>query len=631
MNVRCAMRAVVAALLVAGALSATAGVSAAAPGAAGAIEAPLPAAAPPDAGSFIQHVSCWSATSCVAVGNYRDSANNVYGLIETLSGGKWRATVAPVPANAGTVADGHQFVSLGRVSCPSPGACTAIGAYTDAAGGFYGLIETLAGGKWSATSAPEPADVSTTGSHSTFLQDLSCASATTCTAVGQYNTQSGSTFGIGGLIETLSGGTWTASSAPTPQDAKQTGFPIANLRGVSCASVTDCTAVGVYVDDHGRHRVLFETLSAGAWSPVAGPVPANANRFGWLEFAIDASPISCASPTTCVAVGTYVDLSGHFHGLIDTLSAGTWTATDAPLPAGGTPGSIFPDVFASIACPTTASCIAVGTYEDPSGNPYGLIETLSGGTWTASTAPEPANAGTAVDGHQAAGFYALSCPSATTCTAVGVYVDSTGGAFGLIDTLSDGTWSATSAPEPANAGTNADGHQSASLLAVSCTRATSCISVGSYEDSTGSFRGLLASGPDLSRPNLKNADLSRANLSGANLSHANLTGANLSGADLHGAVLAHTKLHHANATGADLTEADLSHADLHDANLTGAHLAGADLTHADFHDANLTNADLTGATTSHTEFNHAIWSNTTCPDGANSDSFMPHTCIGHGI
>ena len=91
-------------------------------------------------------------------------------------------------------------------------------------------------------------------------------------------------------------------------------------------------------------------------------------------------------------------------------------------------------------------------------------------------------------------------------------------------------------------------------------------------------------GCDLSNVDLSHADLSGAELSTANLAHAVLVGANLSGADLS----------YSNSWGVDFTDADLSGARLTDASLTGV-----------------------------------IWSNTTCPDGSNSDNHA-NTCVGFG-
>jgi len=72
------------------------------------------------------------------------------------------------------------------------------------------------------------------------------------------------------------------------------------------------------------------------------------------------------------------------------------------------------------------------------------------------------------------------------------------------------------------------------------------------------------------------------------------------------------------ATGLDLSNTSLVDADLRDADLTNADLSHADLTGAD-----LTGADLTGA-----DLAEVTWSDTTCPDGDNSDD-VGGTCRGH--
>jgi hypothetical protein len=74
----------------------------------------------------------------------------------------------------------------------------------------------------------------------------------------------------------------------------------------------------------------------------------------------------------------------------------------------------------------------------------------------------------------------------------------------------------------------------------------------------------------------------------------------------------------------------LRNADLRGADLHGASLRNVDLTNADLTDANLTGSDLAGA-----KVKGVTWSNTTCPDGTNSDSrrnpskSFDGTCLGH--
>jgi hypothetical protein len=107
-------------------------------------------------------------------------------------------------------------------------------------------------------------------------------------------------------------------------------------------------------------------------------------------------------------------------------------------------------------------------------------------------------------------------------------------------------------------------------------------------------------GPDLNGRNLKGTPLAGAYLVGATM-----RGANLNKNDLSDALLVNADL-----AGANLNKTDLSGALLNGANLSGANLNSADLTGADLTGANLTGANL----------NKVVWSNTTCPDGSNSDS-----------
>lgn len=102
------------------------------------------------------------------------------------------------------------------------------------------------------------------------------------------------------------------------------------------------------------------------------------------------------------------------------------------------------------------------------------------------------------------------------------------------------------------------------------------------------------------KPPSAHADLRSCDLSGMDLSNVTLRDAGLFVANL-----AHTSL-----VGADLSEASLSY----------SNAWGADFTDADLSEATLTGANLTGV----------IWSNTTCPDGSNSDSHG-NTCVGYGV
>ncbi len=152
----------------------------------------------------------------------------------------------------------------------------------------------------------------------------------------------------------------------------------------------------------------------------------------------------------------------------------------------------------------------------------------------------------------------------------------------------------------------------------------------------------LLTGTDLTGANLEDSTFSPAyDLSNMSLSHAYLLGVrfdsvNLSGSDLSSAFMHNAQLSDSNLAGGDFTGADLKFARLNRANLTGANLKATNLEKTTFRDANLTNTNLLGAYFSESDiadassnFFKAIWSNTTCPDGTNSDDNKGGNCLDH--
>ena len=165
--------------------------------------------------------------------------------------------------------------------------------------------------------------------------------------------------------------------------------------------------------------------------------------------------------------------------------------------------------------------------------------------------------------------------------------------------------------------------------------------------------------PDLPRTNLTGSRLARALFVDAKLCDAILTDADIHGSDLTRAALEDASLDRANlswaildgagagfapfidanlsnptwrdgaAIGARFAGADLQRIDFRGTNLRSASLVSADLRYARLNGVDLTNADLTGANWRRaTGASSAIYSNTTCPDGTNSDA-NGGTCVGH--
>jgi hypothetical protein len=325
-----------------------------------AAKGPLPAGAT-DPGSYLTGVSCLSSAVCVAVGGYTDKSRHGYGWLLTRSGTSWTPARAPLPANA----EAGPFSSLAGVSCPSPSACVAVGFYRDKRGAGEGLILTRSGATWTPTQAPLPA--SAASDPSVQLTAVSCPSPATCVAVGDYSDKSGNDNA--GMVLVRSGGRWTAAELPLPPKATGT-----ELTGVSCSTAASCVAVGVYWDDRAGGHGLLLTLSGGAWKAAQAPVPPNAGTFtnAWAFGA------SCSSPQSCVAVGFFPDNFTHdFSGMLLTWSNGSWKTAQTPLPANGVyavdtgESSLY-----AVSCTSPATCTAVGTYGATTGT-AGLILTSS--------------------------------------------------------------------------------------------------------------------------------------------------------------------------------------------------------------------------------------------------------------
>ena len=88
----------------------------------------------------------------------------------------------------------------------------------------------------------------------------------------------------------------------------------------------------------------------------------------------------------CTAAGYYETAQGN-QALIETLADGSWTAMAAPL-TGLDPAANSTDPSSrldTVACPRRRIVRALGAYSDVNGQWQGLVETLSDWSWTAST------------------------------------------------------------------------------------------------------------------------------------------------------------------------------------------------------------------------------------------------------
>jgi len=377
-------------------------------------------------------VACSSPGNCVAVGAYRynHTPSNFTAMIATTqAAGAWGTPVVIAPPSDAATSS-NPTPTLTAVSCPAPGSCVAVGRYRDNNAPYreQALVATQTNGTWAqATKLTLPGDAIGAGQDAA-LTGVSCASVGTCLAVGYY---ANTTNGYVPLIATQSaGGAWSSVIGPFPSGAV-TAMNSTNIElfGVACASASSCTAVGDYVESGGSFQAQVATGTVSGISATSElTLPGDqATTPGDQHALLDA--VSCPSVGNCVAAGQYVDTSDDQEAMTATQSGGgSFAATALGLPTGAqtTPGSEIASLGA-VSCSGVGECSVVGQYADSQASTQAMIATRTGGG-AFSGAGElslPSNHATGA-GQQNAGLNAVSCSAAASCTSTGYYTDSNG-------------------------------------------------------------------------------------------------------------------------------------------------------------------------------------------------------------
>ncbi len=296
------------------------------------------------------------------------------------------------------------------------------------------------------------------------LDAVDCVSANWCEAAGQYNFDGPGVTGPGlGMVANMNNGRWTAWRAPLPADASPS--PQVGFAAISCPSTTSCVAIGNYVNKTGHRVGLIETLAANHWTPstVAFPVT-GATTNPWLSL----DSVSCGAAGSCVVVGQFFSTTPYVQvGLLLQLSGGAWTEQVV-----GDPATQQTARLQSVSCTSADWCVAVG--EVP-GARAALIDTFAAGQWTM----QHIAVGGLVD------LNSVACPAQGSCTAVGG-----GGNQGVpteVETLADGVWTASSVAPPAGAD-----QPQFEFDKVACAMGNICASYAQYDTSINVSRVMLA-------------------------------------------------------------------------------------------------------------------------------------------
>jgi len=327
--------------------------------------------------------------------------------------GGTRQVTAPSNAN---VDPGANFLG---VSCFSAGSCVAVGDYADAGGSFVqpmDAIETT--GTWGKAARVKPPPNANRGSPEATLFGVSCPSANACVAVGRYKDNAGD---LRAMVATQVGGAFRrATEVSLPVNADSTDQD-ASLFGVSCLSTRNCVAVGAYTDSAGHTQAMTVAQAGSAFGRATEvPAPVNADP---SQPTASFLGVSCYSVVSCVAVGSYVDEAGHRQAMVATQTAGVFgqgLELSAPAGAAGSPLA----ELSGVSCPSVGSCIAAGFYDDRVGHRQAMVATQVGGAF--GQAVEVSAPGNANPANPLGTFQGVSCPPAGNCVAVGTFQDSVG-------------------------------------------------------------------------------------------------------------------------------------------------------------------------------------------------------------
>jgi hypothetical protein len=327
---------------------------------------------------LLNGVSC-AGRQCTAVGSYYYGGAASHTLVEFWTGSAWSVELSP---------DGPTYSSLRAVSCDVTAGCLAVGSPVLAGNG----------NRWRIVSPVSSLDA------------VSCTDTGSCIAVGA-NTSTP-------VYASWTGRAWHTGTMHAPPQQAQ-GVTVA---GVSCASASNCTAVGDYFygataqpSSSYRDKILAEQWNGSSWRLLP---TINVGRVDQL------TAVSCISPDNCTAVGT----SAQQYPLAESWNGTTWRVE--PVPA---PGTIGYTQLTSVSCTSAGSCVAVGTYQ---GQP--IAESWNGTAWRLQQLPEPP-----VDNYSAQ-LNGVSCASPSACMAVGV----SGSALSYAERYNGLNWRLTTTQNP---------------------------------------------------------------------------------------------------------------------------------------------------------------------------------------
>lgn len=391
------------------------------------------------------------------------------GLLGAVSGGAAGTPLASGWTHAvevrGTAAlNSGGNASVFSVSCGAAGDCAAGGFYKDASSHAQAFVVSERRGSWGkAVEVPGTAALNSGGS--ALVESVSCAVAGSCVAGGYYKDGPGNRQAF--LVSEKNGSWNTAVEVPGTATLNSGGN--ATVDSVSCVSARSCAAGGYYSDGSNFQAFLVSETN-GTWGDAVEVPGLAALHSGSASI----NSVSCFAAGACVAGGYYSDGTGNQQAFVVSEKNGTWSdAVEVPGTAAlNTGGSAAVD---EVSCVAGGACSAGGYYTDGSGRQAFVVSRAHGRWGSAVEVPGTAT----LNSGGFARVYTLSCASAGSCAAGGIYRDGADQYQAYLVSKTNGRWG-KAIQVPGTAALNQGGN--AGLEALSCGAAGICAAGGVYRD-----------------------------------------------------------------------------------------------------------------------------------------------------
>jgi hypothetical protein len=226
--------------------------------------------APAGREAVLDAVSCLAATNCFAVGYSLDASRQEQALAAQWNGSQWSSVSLSTSVS-----------SLRGVACSTATDCTAVGSTE-----LRGLIERWNGNAWHEEGVSVASRVS-------IFNAVACRSTSFCTAVGEADN-----YDDPGIAH-RSGSTWSVQPSASA--------PSGGLWSVACPAATSCLAGGALDTDDGFEGAIAEHWDGAHWV-LTQPQFTPPEHGGPLAL----TGTSCASTTQCWAVGGFATATAQF-------------------------------------------------------------------------------------------------------------------------------------------------------------------------------------------------------------------------------------------------------------------------------------------------------------------------------